>query len=272
MDSVKRHLVRMFSVLLITCAISFTANAAFENNSFSTRGAGMGSAFTAVVDDVSALTWNPSGLMGISSFALAVEGADLMGVGLQYFSIAGAMPLGRNKLGMFFSQVEDSVLHYNEEMVTVGWAGSLKALDIGMSANLYKIDSVETASGYGFNLAASYKKGLGDKELCFGFLANDLISSLSYSTGTEQKKPIMFTIGAALKISGKLILAAEIKGEEFNIGYEYLVADNLACRVGLNDGNVTCGLGISMNGLKIDYAYLMQNLGNENRFSISKYF
>ncbi|MCL5267709.1 MAG: hypothetical protein M1469_06370 [Bacteroidetes bacterium] len=58
---------------------------------------------------------------------------------------------------------------------------------------------------------------------------------------------------------------------DYLFGAEYLYDKLLSVRVGSDASSLTAGVGILLNFLRVDYAFLVQDLGNVNRISASIY-
>jgi len=115
------------AMLCLTCSTR-PAGAAFEDLGFGARGPGMGDAFTAVADDVSAAYYNPAGLSNIerpkmlASHALFHTGlSDGSNLGLSGLAFATPISNGRNgTIGVLWQQFSLSGV-YSEQTGQVSW-------------------------------------------------------------------------------------------------------------------------------------------------------
>jgi len=93
--------------------------------------------------------------------------------------------------------------------------------------------------------------------------------------GTEDKLPVNAALGLSYGLfEGALKLTAQLeqKGPVFRAGLEYGLGP-AALRMGLGGANQTsAGLGFRYQNIQFDYAILIHELGNSNRFSLGFWF
>lgn len=110
-------------------------------------------------------------------------------------------------------------------------------------------------------------------DVAFGLTAINLFGALSYETEREN-----FGMDLALGASGQfanLVSAAidmSLGGHGIHFGLEYWPVSTLALRLGLiSKGgiSVTAGVGVAVQGIMIDYAYVSHTLGGTHRVSLT---
>jgi len=278
-------LIMVISVL--TLADGIGAFSAFKNG-LGARALAMGGAFVAVADDATAVKWNPAGLAQVNDTRLSGLSTDLFGLGITH-QFVGATTMFAD-LGIGLSWERASV---DSQEVDAGgdpgdsftWTeqailGTLAAniMDIGLAgANVkyYMASSGlgETATGFGFDLGLLVNLG---EMFAIGVNACDLGGSkIAWNTGTKDTVSALYKAGMAMKlVDDMLILAADIDFDGTNlgdahIGMEFKVIEELALRGGVvlknefKDYYFTVGAGISVAGLSVDAAYLLdETLGD----------
>lgn len=263
------------------------------------RSAAMGSAFTAVADDGSALFWNPAGLGNLQigeislhhqswladtnqdSFLAAFPMADLggWGVAADYFNYGTFA--GRDSNG-----TPTPSFTADQMVFQAGWG---KKWGGGFSAGLGLLLSQQNLAGSPYtslfsNLGVLFQPS---PDWSLGMAANGLGQG-----GTQGNLPFALRLGAAFKpaLSKDLKLLVAWSGsveagslERFQWGGEGVFEGHFALRAGyqwdltdnqLNGLNgLTLGAGCEWQGLTLDYAFLpMGELGASQRISLSYRF
>lgn len=117
----------ILALILLTCFHNFVKAASFDSFGIGTRALGMGSAFTAVADDDSALFYNPAGLVNLrdkqvmASYYNMYEG-DLLsnaffGLGIPFLG-PGTFAFGWNRVSVNGQQMLSG---FNENVVTTAY-------------------------------------------------------------------------------------------------------------------------------------------------------
>ena len=275
--------------------------AAFLETGVGVRGPGMGSAFSAVVDDASAPYWNPAGLVeskgkrvlaslqplsldrlqNSASFALNVRGELAFGFTYLHAGVDGIE--GRSVSGAVTGSIEDSE---NAFYFAVGRAlGSRLALGFTMKILQQRVAvpfwEAATASGHGFDLGLRFR--LGEKT-ALAAAARNLGARLSWkvergsqqTSNTEDELPRTLVVGLSHRLLHSLLVAADFyQADDFygNLGAEWSVNPLLTVRGGLNrvpgdDGAFTAGLSLRpmrRESLQLHYAYATDPLGAGGR-------
>ena len=249
----------------------FSAEAAFDQQ-HGTRSVAMGSAYTAVADDLGAINWNPAGLTNIKGLDFSYTGADLMNVGLNYSYFACGTSFGNTGAGISLSVIDDTVLPYTEKTMTFAIAHSFTSFQVGAAINIFELDSIEQGKGVGIDLGVQTNKRFGAGNIGIGLMLHNAYSKINYTTGSDEIVNRYLSFGIAYKYSPRALFAFDIHGREMSLGCEYYIVDNLAARMGINNGEITAGFSVKASQWTIDYAYLLRALGNENRISVQKNF
>ena len=167
------------------------------------RGAAMGSAFTSVVNDASAMYWNPSGMMGVENVQVYVSYSTWFGdITNNYASTV--VPLGDDfRFGAFvqtfgannipvttINRPEGTGAFYSINDLSVGlsFAGALtKQFTFGVTAK-YIQNAFETvsANGVAFDIGTQYETGIQGIKL--GFSIMNLSTETSFKGSALEKE------------------------------------------------------------------------------------
>jgi len=113
----------------------------------------------------------------------------------------------------------------------------------------------------------------------FGMNVRDITNTrIVWDTQTNEIIPRSILWGGSYDapidiLSGNLVVTVnrDTKYGDFLIGGEYIYKKLLFLRIGSDASNITAGAGINLNFMRVDYAFLAQDLGNVNRVSASFY-
>jgi hypothetical protein len=286
--TMKRVIAVSLALVMVISALALAAGVgAFDTfkSGIGARALAMGSAFIAVADDSTAVSWNPAGLAQLNDTRIGGMSTDLYGLGLTHQYIGAVTTFSNLGIGLAWergSYLIDKVYDANGVAGTARtWdqsaiVGSLATniMDIGLAgANVkYYMESNgagKSASGFGFDLGVLVN--LGDM-FTIGVVATDLGgTSVSWTGGAADSVSGLYKAGVAMKLAdGMLVLASDL---EFNgtkmgnahVGIEFKVIKELALRAGAvltdNFGGYyfTVGGGINVAGLYVDVAYLIND-------------
>jgi hypothetical protein len=269
----------------------------------------MAEAFTAVADDLAALTTNPSGLARLGSrqagfmhaqlyeqtsydfagYAQAVSGDSILpagtfGVGVQrvsYGSLEGRDE-NRQPTGGFGAADTAVSLAFARRLGDEGWKGGVgvKFIDSRL-ANA-------SARGVAVDLGVTRPAHIRSLALDLGLAAQNLGPGLRYGDETE-RLPLAVSFGAGLHLGPAMLLAADLRarpygeGLGFCVGTEYAVLGALALRAGYASlsgpsntsplGGLAMGFGVKVLRASLDYSFTPHGeLGNAQRISLSTKF
>jgi len=256
------------------------------------RAMGMGGAFVAVADDVTALHWNPAGLA-------TLKGAHLFGMrtsvysvdGLSEDSVMAGLGTGHRGFGLGWMRTGATDL-YNEDTIILGYGTTtpIDGLAAGVALKRLSID----APGYDYYNDPAFRKG-GDAALTADL--GGLYRRGSWSLGatmrnigepelklidtTEKSDPVEseFRIGGSYLFREVMLMSAEWRipsdapsyyeqKNTLNLGTEIWFYDAFALRTGLNRDRITAGLGLKAKNIEIDVALLSERrIGSLYRLS-----
>jgi len=260
------------------------------------RPAALAGAFAAYDDDSNAFLWNPAALAKLgqtslsathfssvvdtsydqASLGIPIDGWGGLGLSVQHSSTSNLdeTDLAGNDLGSIPNG--DWVLDFGYG-VTVMTGLNLGLGLRGFDSRLAEFDS----QGYAVDLGLQNDI---NRRLTFGLALDNLGQAQAYDQVSDplpsllrlgfrgllvDSKEVLITAAAELdrpwNTSDPLLLAL---GAEY--WYEGLVAFRVGYRFGVDNGNLSLGLGLKWIGLDFDYAYVSQgDLGQTHRFSIS---
>ncbi len=193
----------------------------------------------------------------------------------------------------YFSSADDAVYLNISKMynfnIDLGWAIAKIPVQLPVGINfkiIHRLLDGRAASGVGidggfmfrFPVGSFFEKGKFGT-FSFGMNVRDITNTrIAWDTQTTETIPRSTLWGisydAPIKpLDGDIVLAYN-RDEQYGdvlLGAEYVYRKLLAVRFGSDASSLTAGVGISLNYLRIDYAFLAQDLGNVNRLSASFY-
>ena len=274
-----REVVLTASVLLL---LAGSAGANFLEVETGARPMGMGGAFVAVVDDVTALHWNPAGLADL-------EGAQMFGMRTSVYGVDGlsedSAMAGYGSGGKGFAAgwmrtgAQDL---YTEDTIAAGYGMKtpIDGLSAGLSVKRFSIE----APGYEYYNDPAYQNGgddaySGDVGLLYkrgswtagATYRNIGEPELKLLSTTEDPDPIVseFRLGGSYLFREVMLLSVEWRAPRdvpsyydekntLNIGTEIWFYDVVALRAGKNRDRITAGLGLKADPVRIDVALLSE--------------
>jgi len=250
------------------------------------RGISLGRAFATLADDASAIYWNPATLRNVQTKQLSFMYMPLYGdfteatylsFNLAYPTLnAGSFGLGFMRVSSTFDRYDEFSRplgegQYSESQVMVGYAFERSSrwiagrIATGASFKIVnqKVDPFSsTAPGVdlGFRYIPDFAKSLA---VAVNF--QDLVgadhkldaesdrTARTIMTGVGFTKP--FSNGSALRLMLQYDLP-EFADGKFRAGAEYAFSKYVALRVGLDDSDISFGLGVTASSFGLDYAML----------------
>lgn len=266
----------------------------------SARASGMGSAFTAIADDISAVFWNPAGLTQVERIEYAVGYTDWL-VESRFFSGAMAWRRGVQTFALSMIQFDGGTSLETTPLDPTGEFGrTIKAGDIfvkvdyaykmtdklslGASAKWIQetldLDKINSVS---FDFSTLFYTGFGSSRIAMT-LRNygrdqELVVPGSLPNNTRIAQPLIYTIAMAMEAYGRkgdqnyLTVAGELTHhiddrERYHIGAELWMANMLALRAGYRGrydlGDWSLGAGIHRDlggGRRIGVDFAYVNFG-----------
>jgi tetratricopeptide (TPR) repeat protein len=250
------------------------------------RALGLGGAYAAIADDACALLWNPGGLGLIDRSGLQVSQASYFGFGMdeQYASIVlphwdwGVASLTMRRFGV--NGIErrdernvllDSNLSNSETEFSIGYGRRIgDAWSFGGALKIRRQSLAGfTGSGVGMDvgiiarpLMILYPNLKNARRLSLGMAFRNAVEPKIRLVNDQVPDPLGVRFGAAYLLPffhGRTLLAAVDleKTREMNTrvhaGMELSLHHLVTLRMGINDGLLTAGTGISWKGITIDY-------------------
>ena len=274
-----RGVVLTASVLVLLVE---SAGANFLEVETGARPMGMGGAFVAVVDDVTALHWNPAGLADLDSAQLFGMRTSVYGVdGLSEDSAMAGYGTGSKGFAAGWMRTGAQDL-YNEDTMVAGYGMKMPidGLSAGFSVKRFSIE----APGYEYYNDPAYQNGgddaySGDVGLLYR-RGSWAVGATYRNVGEPELKLLSTTddpdaivselrLGGAYLFRELMLISAEWRaprevpsyyGEKntLNIGTEIWFYDVVALRAGKNRDRITAGLGLKADPVRIDVALLSE--------------
>jgi len=286
---------RAFALAVALLLFAGGASANFLEVETGARAMGMGGAFVAVADDVTALHWNPAGLAKFDGFQLFGMRTSVYSVdGLSEDAVFAGYGLGRHGFGLGWMRTGAEHIYdlYSEDTLIAGYGieTPIDGLAAGASVRRFSIDAPGYdyyndpkfneggASDTGFDVGLLYDVG----KWRFGATARNLGEpELSLIDTTESPDPIHseYRVGGSYVFREVMLMAAELRipsevpeyyenRVELNVGTEIWFYDAFALRAGLNRDRITAGLGLKTKPIRIDVALLSERrIGSLYRLS-----
>lgn len=141
----------------------------FLRDGLGARAQGMGGAYVAIADDVTASYWNPAGLVQTPSSLLGGTYESRHG-GLVEFQYLGGV-ISWHSLGT-------GLLWFHSDLYSIYFlsaAGRVSDLSFGLTSKLYNFSSgLQSARGIGLDVGGLYRTSLGEAELAVGLISADI--------------------------------------------------------------------------------------------------
>lgn len=258
------------------------------------RPAGMAEAFTAMQNDITAFSYNPSSLNSLKDKHAAFNYQKGL-VDDAYGHLALGAPTKNGGMGLLVGYYNGGNLALSDGttirdvtaksdfLVSVGAARPLGAFSLGIAGKYYSSTLAETESATAImaDLGAGYTMG---ERLSFGLSLQNIGTSLKYENTSEDLPRRLRTGMTAALLTGKVPLMMSLdvpyllNEEEFepSIGLESPLGP-LSLRTGYRTGaglnEFSVGAGFLMGSTSFDYAFgLAQELDSTHRVSLSMRF
>ena len=310
--SSRRQVAGVLATLLATCCllpatvVAADTTAAFLKIGVGARPIGMGSAFTAIADDINAVHWNPAGLAQLNKRELGAMDAQLFADTRLDF-IGFATPFKKGTLAfssLYLSQGAIEARGSNRERL-----GTFTAADTALAASFargighgislgitgkYLQSRIAEASAQTFALDVGILAHTGIDGLTFGAAVQNAGPGMKFLS-ERSNLPLTGTAGVALRLPIGLVISADLKRQvydqrnSFSMGTELPIMKALALRAGylsaitggpsangqrLQDARgLGAGVGVRLQSFTMDYAFTpMGELGNTQRLSFGVKF
>lgn len=293
----------MRKLLVVLLAIFLSCGAVFAKGDYGTAGEfltwgagarsmGMGKAFTGLADDPSAIYYNPAGLalqnplqislmhvflfedtfFDFGAVTYPVSGIGTFAIG--YIRVSSLEYDGRDSnwqpLGDFSVGQQAILLSYSREILN--W------LSMGFNFKLVHQDIFGNSSlGYGIDAGVMFTPS---DIVSFGISVINALSPNMRLADQAETLPITIKAGTALKLFGdRVIPVVDMEWEptsgkdfKFRMGIEAYPIQQVAIRAGLDESELTFGLGAYLKPYRVDYSLAVQDLGLSHRLSFTLAF
>ncbi len=263
----------------------------------SARAFSLGRAYSAVVDDPSAVFWNPAGLEYVPRMSLElfhtplVEGAIYDFIGFAYPTLNfGTVGLGLTRVGaggdIILRDTRGAVLNAGDpadmDFIEV-YVSYAKQLPLNIAAGItYKVQrqnfsgTNDRNSAFGLDAGLMYRPNFESailKNLSVGLQFQNLYRPPLKLGITDDTLPYRFSLGLMKAIpvglDGKLNVAVDfVKGEflggKIHAGTEYIFRNVGTVRLGFDENTPVFGAGMTYKMVDIDYSF--GNLGTDDAF------
>lgn len=258
-------------------------NAAFEDLERGTRAAGLGGAYTAMVDDAAGIFWNPASLRFLAHGEVTTEFARPFGVSeLDGFMLAAVQPTVEGSFGIGLTTFGESG-YYDETTFSLAAAREW-GLDTVFGVRLSTL-ALDLRPTYGADWATTIDLGvvhrLGET-IRLGFATRNLTGP---SLGDGAVEPARRArLGVVFEAERGLRMAADVAFDEnfpprLHVGQEFTAHSLLTLRAGLSaglgatdDAPVRYALGFSTHTwkMRLDYAFVDHpSLGATHRLGLT---
>ena len=299
--------MRRLALAAVLAALGAAEAFAAETASFlrilpGARPMALGEAYTAVADDLNALTTNPSGLSRVGVRQAGFMHADLYG-GARYDFMGYAQPFGDAAFGVGLQRLAVGGLETRDAFgaqtgsfaaadtaLSLAFSGRLPESSLRAGAAVKVIDSRladAAARTVAVDLGLQHPLEAAGLPLMLGASVRNLGPGLRLGSLREDL-PLTVSVGGAVRVAGALLVSADVydrpHGREagLNVGTEYSVLPAFALRAGYGSsaaaaGSPMSGLGFGF-GLRvlratIDYGFTPGGaLGAEQRLGFSTRF
>ncbi len=272
----------MKRAIFLLIAVSILTAACLAQENLGARPISMGGAFTGLADDVNAIFVNPAGIGYLIGESASIS--TKISKGTQYTIIGGVERTSIGAFGIgYITSAFDLVDPTDTEYLSEGGETPVRAMNqtlvLSYARQLNEFMVVPDDMGK-LSLGASVKfssnkintaKGLSETNGSSGlkadvaavFKPNDSfswgLSMKNLFTKTDKTDAAQADEGfdVAMGISGNVFdKSLTWSAEGKCIGFEYKPAPSLAVRVGRDGDYNTSGIGVNLNGISFDYAYL----------------
>ena len=243
----------------------------------SARGLGLGGAFTALVDDETAVIHNPAALGQLTSTGFSSLYVRQFS-GITYGSVSLAMPgIGLNVSLLDSGAIASSqgAFHYASQAITISGGVPIGSFGFGVRWRYLRVSS--PTSGGGWSIDPALMIDVGSIHVAAMFESAYSVP-MSYESGADESFDPSLRLGIAATLSPSPDVwwnaAFEASGlfsarTRFSAGIETWIG-GLGARVGYDGNGPTFGLTIRFSKLQFDWAYAMRSdLGNSHRASLT---
>lgn len=262
-------------ILVATVAMTWSpAFAEYEDLPVGARPLGMGGAFTGLVDDVNAISWNPAGLTSIDKLEVTSMHTKLFDMDRLLMDYVAAASHIRAVVDawMGFAYQKMGTELYNETTYTLSFAKKLTddhSFGLNLKQMVTQIRDTPDYEGIGIDLGLKMKY---NDMLTFGGFVRNL-----NNPKVNETLPLSYRVGVAAKANENLTLTLDVdkvvdsrEHISWHLGQEFRLSMGFVIRAGYTSWpkRLHAGFGFSMYNWYVDYAFQNhQVLDNTHRIS-----
>jgi tetratricopeptide (TPR) repeat protein len=235
-------------------------------------GIGMGSAYSAIAADASAVFWNPAGLSALNTQEVLWTHANLYDTGVVDDYVALASPLSRRvtmAADWYHSGFDDNELGFSENRLDLA-AGCkvLPSLAAGIAvkylARRTELDGVRVRDGSGFGLDVGILASPVSRIRVGAVLQDAFDTDVHYSNDvTASVYQSNLRVALACEAHRTTTVAVDVD-DRYHVGGEFRPVGPLALRAGFEkdreggeDATYSFGTGVRVGPFRFDYAYVV---------------
>ena len=301
----KRNNFFVTAVLLLSSAPAVFAGgttASFLKLGSGARATGLGGAFTAVVDDINSISYNPAGLANLKKSEFGFTRAELV-EDVSYNFLGYSRPSAKGTLGLGVNYLSQSSIEgrgANRE-VSEKFGASDMAINLAYGRTLtartnlginfkYITSRIADETGNSWAVDAGWQYKMPVKGLSLGLAAQNLGPKMKF-IDEGSNLPLTARVGIGYAIMDNVLLSFDVnrqvneKKTVFSFGSEYMLFNSFSMRAGylrnavsggnnLSDsGGFKAGFGFKLSGFALDYAVSpFGDIGNAYRISLGANF
>jgi hypothetical protein len=265
----------------------------FLNAGIGAKPAAMGRAYTAVADDINSIYWNPAGVAMYKSGQVLFQYSPLeLGGAVHYaaysqplysagsFGLAVANASSGKVSRVDSNNVEIGDFQDRETGYLASYAyrfGDLLSLGTNLKMAEHIIDG-KGARGYGMDAGALYQ--LKEDKYKVGVMVRNLVPpSYRFTSATERFPTNLRVGGAAYFFEDRLLTALDVEktlgvaqNPKWHLGAQTYFLQDLFFRAGIDQTEMTAGVGVRWKTLEFDYSAGYQDLGLSSHVSVKMFF
>lgn len=262
------------------------------------RAMGMGGAFVAVADDVTALHWNPAGLAGLEGFQFFGMRTSVYSVdGLSEDAAMASYGTGMRGFGLGWMRTGAEDIYeealYNEDILLAGFGSEtpIEGLLAGATIKRFSIDAPGYEGYYNDpnyvpggddvysgDLGLLYRRGRWSAGATYRNIGEPELQLISTTEKTDRVEEEL-RVGGTYLFRDVMLMTAEWRIPDdvpayyedrtsINLGTEVWFYEAFALRAGMNRDRITAGLGLRTKHVRIDVAMLSERrIGSLYRLS-----
>lgn len=267
----EKFMVIVLGGIMSIYVVSFSY-AGFKFEGVGGRPLGMGGAFVGLADDINTLYYNPAGLSKIQQrvetymYSQKLEVLKYHYVGIAQKNIGFSFVSHNTGKELGGKNIQRQELGMSESILGISYGGNIietmPELSLGASLKILSLNSpTKSGSGVGFDIGALYNLAMYEN-ISFGAT----IRNINANVLNEEIDKVL-CVGMAYKLdSPQITFLADIITKKdydkiddtkygYQLGVEYTPIPLLAIRLGLANGNIAWGIGLTQDKWQLDYAF-----------------